>query len=210
MTPLTDEELLALITDMESDRAERKRAWKGDAPEKGRQAVCAFANDLPNHGKPGVLFIGVEDSGAPTGMDFVVTDELLQTLADIKTDYTARQQGDIARSLTQLFEAFLPHIPAGRLPVWAGSSGVEPATAEDLAFLDLLSAYDIAPDVRIYGDDLGYSVEAHFFAGLALAALTTSSEGQRKSREPKAARHALVTGTGYWRSEALALIEAIG
>ncbi|MBP8141807.1 MAG: putative DNA binding domain-containing protein, partial [Acidovorax sp.] len=86
MIPLTDEELLALITDMESDRAERKRAWKGDAPEKGRQAVCAFANDLPNHGKPGVLFIGVEDSGAPTGMDFVVTDELLQTLADIKTD----------------------------------------------------------------------------------------------------------------------------
>ncbi|MFA7306925.1 MAG: beta-ketoacyl-ACP synthase [Hyphomicrobium sp.] len=131
-------------------------------------------------------------------------------LADIKTDYTARQQGDIARSLTQLFETFLPHIPAGRLPVWAGSSGVEPATAEDLAFLDLLSAYDIAPDVRIYGDDLGYSVEAHFFAGLALAALTTHSEGQRKSREPKAARHALVTGTGYWRGEALALIEAIG
>lgn len=86
MIPLTDEELLALITDMESDRAERKRAWKGDAPEKGRQAVCAFANDLPNHGKPGVLFIGVEDSGASTGMDFVVTDELLQTLADIKTD----------------------------------------------------------------------------------------------------------------------------
>ena len=68
MTPLTDEELLALITDMESDQAERKRAWKGDAPEKGRQAVCAFANDLPNHGKPGVLFIGVEDSGAPTAI----------------------------------------------------------------------------------------------------------------------------------------------
>ncbi|MCB1956616.1 MAG: putative DNA binding domain-containing protein [Rhodocyclaceae bacterium] len=86
MTPLTDEELLALIADLESDRVERKRAWKGDAPEKGRQAVCAFANDLPNHGEPGVLFIGVEDNGQPSGPDFVVTDDLLKTLADIKTD----------------------------------------------------------------------------------------------------------------------------
>ncbi|MCC7182644.1 MAG: hypothetical protein IT509_03640, partial [Rhodocyclaceae bacterium] len=45
MTPLTDIELAALADDLESDRVERKRAWKGDAPEKGRQAVCAFAND---------------------------------------------------------------------------------------------------------------------------------------------------------------------
>ena len=86
MTPLTDEELLVLIRDLESDRAERKQAWRGDAPEKGRQAVCAFANDLPNYGLPGVLFVGVKDDGAPMGAEFVVTDELLQTLADIKTD----------------------------------------------------------------------------------------------------------------------------
>jgi ATP-dependent DNA helicase RecG len=86
MNPLSDDELLVLINDLESDRVERKRAWKGDAPEKGRQAVCAFANDLPSHDKPGVLFVGVEDSGAPAAADFVVTDELLQTLADIKTD----------------------------------------------------------------------------------------------------------------------------
>jgi ATP-dependent DNA helicase RecG len=86
MTPLTDDELLTLIADLESDRAERKRAWKGDAPDKGRQAVCAFANDLPGHGQPGVLFVGVEDDGAPSGPDFVVTDDLLKTLADIKTD----------------------------------------------------------------------------------------------------------------------------
>ena len=86
MIPLTDDELLALIADLESDRVERKRAWKGDAPEKGRQAVCAFANDLPNHRQPGVLFVGVEDDGTPSGPDFVVTDDLLKTLADIKTD----------------------------------------------------------------------------------------------------------------------------
>ena len=86
MTPLSDAELLALIHDLESDRAERKQAWRGDAPEKGRQAVCAFANDLPNHGLPGVLFVGIKDDGTPMGPEFVVPDELLMTLADIKTD----------------------------------------------------------------------------------------------------------------------------
>ena len=86
MTPLNDEELLALIHDLESDRAERKQTWRGDAPEKGRQAVCAFANDLPNHALPGVLLVGIKDDGSPMGPDFVVSDELLMTLADIKTD----------------------------------------------------------------------------------------------------------------------------
>ena len=86
MKPLTDEALLTLLQDLESDRVERKQAWKGDAPEKGLQAVCAFANDLPNHGLPGVLFVGIQDNGTPMGPEFVVTDALLMTLADIKTD----------------------------------------------------------------------------------------------------------------------------
>lgn len=86
MTPLTDDELLALIRDLESDRAERKQTWRGDAPEKGRQAVCAFANDLPNYAQPGVLFVGIKDDGTPMAEEFAVTDELLLTLASIKTD----------------------------------------------------------------------------------------------------------------------------
>lgn len=85
MTPLTDDELTALLADLESDRVERKRAWKGSAPDKAREAVCAFANDLPNHGRPGLLFIGVDDDGTPAE-NFVVDDQLLTTLADIKGD----------------------------------------------------------------------------------------------------------------------------
>lgn len=84
MRPLTDQELVALLDAPESDRAERKRAWAGDAPEKTRQAVCAFANDLPNHGLPGVVFVGAQDNGSPFQID--VDDQLLRTLADIKTD----------------------------------------------------------------------------------------------------------------------------
>jgi ATP-dependent DNA helicase RecG len=83
MTRLTDNELEALLDDLESDRAERKEAWAGDAPEKGPQAICAFANDLPNHQQPGVLFIGVDDEGSPKKI--TVTDQLLLTLADLKS-----------------------------------------------------------------------------------------------------------------------------
>lgn len=81
---LSDADLEALLNDLESDRAERKKTFGGDAPEKVRQAICAFANDLPNHEKPGVVFIGANDDGSPSGL--VVTDELLRQLADIRTD----------------------------------------------------------------------------------------------------------------------------
>ncbi len=84
MTRLTDNELEALLNDLESDRAERKEAWSGEVPEKGPQAICAFANDLPNHQKPGVLFVGVDDKGTPKNI--AVTDQLLLTLADLKSN----------------------------------------------------------------------------------------------------------------------------
>ena len=84
MTRLTDNELEALLNDLESDRAERKEAWSGEVPEKGPQAICAFANDLPNHQKPGVLFVGVDDKGTPKNI--AVTDKLLLTLADLKSN----------------------------------------------------------------------------------------------------------------------------
>lgn len=80
----TDEQLEALLADIESDLAERKETWKGAAPDTGRQAVCAFANDLPDHRKPGVLFVGAKDNGIPNGLP--ITDELLRTLSDIRTD----------------------------------------------------------------------------------------------------------------------------
>jgi len=80
----TDEQLTAFLDDLESDLVERKESWKGDAREKGRQAVCAFANDLPDHRQPGVLFVGAKDDGTPSHL--TITDELLRTLSDIRTD----------------------------------------------------------------------------------------------------------------------------
>jgi ATP-dependent DNA helicase RecG len=80
---LSDAELTALLDDLESDCAERKQSWSDDAADKGCQAVCAFANDLPNHQRPGVLFVGAKDDGEPSGLK--ITDELLITLADVRS-----------------------------------------------------------------------------------------------------------------------------
>nr|VFK08703.1 MAG: ATP-dependent DNA helicase RecG [Candidatus Kentron sp. LPFa] len=79
---MKDEELLALLEDMESDRVERKVSIA--EKEKIRQAICAFSNDMPNHGLPGVVFVGVTDKGGMAGID--VTDQLLLTLSDMRSD----------------------------------------------------------------------------------------------------------------------------
>ena len=84
MKKFTDNELEALLNDIESDRVERKESFKGDVTKKARQAVCAFANDLPNYNEPGLLFIGAKDNGDPSGID--ITDQLLRSLADMKSD----------------------------------------------------------------------------------------------------------------------------
>jgi len=84
MNIYTDEQLKQLMSDLESDLVERKESWTGDVPQKGREAICAFANDLADRQQPGVLFVGVSDNGSPVGLD--ISDELLRTLADIKTD----------------------------------------------------------------------------------------------------------------------------
>ena len=78
---LTDQELLDLLRQGESYRVEFKESL---TRESIREAVCAFANDLPGSGQPGVIMIGVRDNGDVTGLE--VTDELLRTLTDIKTD----------------------------------------------------------------------------------------------------------------------------
>lgn len=80
----SDLELEAMLVDLESDLVERKSAFRGDAANAAREAVCAFANDLPNHRRAGVLFVGAADDGSPTHLP--VTDELLRQIADIKTD----------------------------------------------------------------------------------------------------------------------------
>lgn len=79
---MDDQELAILLSDLESDRVERKVSISDG--KKIRQAVCAFANDLPSHKKPGVLFVGVNDDG--TCANLPITDELLLSLSNIRSE----------------------------------------------------------------------------------------------------------------------------
>ena len=115
---LSDEELEVLLADLESDRVERKETFKGDAPEKLRQAICAFANDLPGHGKAGVAFIGIKDDGTPRGL--AITDELLLDLASIRNDGTIQPIPSMSvekRTLRGIDVAVVTVIPSDAPPV---------------------------------------------------------------------------------------------
>ncbi|MEQ9484364.1 ATP-binding protein [Coleofasciculus sp. F4-SAH-05] len=79
---MNDQELAILLNDLESDRVERKASIADRNII--RQAICAFANDLPNHQQPGVLFIGVNNDG--TCANLPITDQFLLTLSDIRSD----------------------------------------------------------------------------------------------------------------------------
>ncbi|MYB76723.1 MAG: transcriptional regulator [Chloroflexi bacterium] len=75
---------MQLLREGESDRVEFKESLRGDAPNRIREAICAFANDLPDHRDVGVVLVGARDDGTLTGLS--VSDEMLRQLADIKTD----------------------------------------------------------------------------------------------------------------------------
>ena len=75
MPDFTEEELLQIIATGESDRVEFKESLSRDAA-RIREAICAFANDLAGHEKPGFVFVGVADDGTIGNIE--VTDPLLR------------------------------------------------------------------------------------------------------------------------------------
>ena len=79
---LTTGELRALIADHESDRVELTVSTTNT--DKFGEAICAFANDFPDHEQPGHLIVGVDDQGAVSGL--TVTDKLLQNLGSLRSN----------------------------------------------------------------------------------------------------------------------------
>ena len=77
---MTEAELRAILIEKESDRIETTESATNT--DKFAEAVCAFANDLPNHQKPGYLIIGVDDHQEIVGTK--VDDKLLLSLAEIR------------------------------------------------------------------------------------------------------------------------------
>jgi len=69
-----------LVADLESDLVERKESLTN--VDRVCEAICAFSNDLPAHGQPGVVALGVDDGGRPTGL--TIDDQLLLRLAGLR------------------------------------------------------------------------------------------------------------------------------
>ncbi len=84
MTNLEDHDLIRLLQEGESDRVEIKSVLSGNTRNEIQEAICAFANDLPDHREPGVIFVGAHDDGSIAGLP--ITDELLRQLAGMKTE----------------------------------------------------------------------------------------------------------------------------
>lgn len=81
MTPAEREaDLLQALRGGESDRVERKPSLSQS--KEIRQAICAFANDLPDSQKPGYVIVGQEDDGSASRL--TIDDEVLRKLSDIR------------------------------------------------------------------------------------------------------------------------------
>jgi ATP-dependent DNA helicase RecG len=81
---LTDKELLEDFTNIESDRVERKK--EAADSDKIREIICALANDMPAHNKPGVIFIGQNDDLSCASI--LIDDDLLLRLSQLRDDGT--------------------------------------------------------------------------------------------------------------------------
>ena len=110
---LSEDQLKVVLTDMEADTIERTTSVSDT--DKFSQAICAFANDLPNHRNPGYLLIGVTDKGVLSGL--TVTDELLKNLGGI------RSQGNV---LPQ------PYMTVARFALFGGDVAVVEVYPSDL------------------------------------------------------------------------------
>jgi 3-oxoacyl-[acyl-carrier-protein] synthase II len=133
-------------------------------------------------------------------------------LVNVVADMARRKQaGDVTSTLEKLWTRL------GKIGDTAafitGATGVEPVTSEERAFLN---AHGGLP-VRATGTSFGHTMEAQFPLGLAVAALSLSrgalyppAGGSSVEVEmPASPSQIVVIGTGHWRGEGMALVEAV-
>ncbi|MCC7251967.1 MAG: beta-ketoacyl-ACP synthase [Hyphomicrobium sp.] len=137
-------------------------------------------------------------------------------ISDVLSSRSRRGPGDASAAAAGLFSRLRLNPKAGDLGILSGASGAEPATAEERQFIASLAQRGVNPIVRAWGSMLGHSLEAHFIAGLALAALAVSNEvfyppfdtSEVESACDVRPDRILVTTFGHWRGEAMALVQS--
>ena len=173
------DEIRALLNDLESDLVERTISTTNT--DKFGQAICAFANDLPDHRQPGYLFLGVDDDGNVKGIN--VTDELLKNVADIRTEGNIQPQpsmmvekvpmteGDIV--MVRVEPSIFPPVKyKGRIWIRIGPrKGV--ANEDDERILQEkrranVTSFDSSPCLNAMIDDLDLQKFKHYYLPKAL------------------------------------------
>jgi 3-oxoacyl-[acyl-carrier-protein] synthase II len=133
-------------------------------------------------------------------------------LSAVMSDRTKRHEGAVAAALGRMWASVESRIGPQTSAVISGTSGAEPATSDERAFLGT------HPDlpVRATGSHIGHGFEAQFPMNLALAAIAVNHgslfppTGESGVERPAngLVRQIVVTGVGHWRGEGLALVEA--
>ena len=179
----------ALFSDLESDHIERTISTTNT--DKFGQAICAFANDMPNHQKPGYLFLGVTDDGKIQGID--VTDAL-KNVAAIRTDGNIQPQPSMTVEKISMDEGdivmvkvepsiFPPVRYKGRIWVRIGPrKGVANENDEHILMEKRranVTSFDAAPCLKATIDDLDLSLFKHYFLPKAM----TDEELDAESKE---------------------------
>ena len=133
-------------------------------------------------------------------------------LANVVADLARRKgPGEVTSTLEKLWSK-LGKL-ADKVAIFTGATGAEPATSEERAFL---SAHPHVP-VRATGTMFGHTMETQFPLGLALAALSLSRGALFPANDPSGLEvemstrptQIVVIGTGHWRGEGMALVEAV-
>ena len=132
-------------------------------------------------------------------------------LTSVAADRAILAAGAVQRTLESLWAKLAP--AEDNVAVITGVTGAEPVTAEERAFLQSRKTIP----VRATNTMFGHTLEAQFPLGLALAALSLSRGEMFPSNDSTgleieiagAPDQIVVVGTGHWRGEGMALLEAI-
>jgi 3-oxoacyl-[acyl-carrier-protein] synthase II len=135
-------------------------------------------------------------------------------LSTVVADHARRNGPKADSAVMDSLETLWTQLHAGPDPIAiiTGATGAEPATSQERRFLERHKA---AP-IRASGSRFGHLMEAQFPLGLALAALSVSKGELFPASDTTGLEIAssappsqiVVIGTGHWRGEGMALVEA--
>lgn len=141
MTLQTDENFTALIQSGESFRCE----WKSDLSSKDNKekicrVICAFANDISDAGLNGVIALGVNNDGLPSGLE--ITDAVEGALLNIHAEgkivplpsFVIKKQDYLGKPILRIEVAPAISTPVkydGRIWIRPGSSTLQASPEEE-------------------------------------------------------------------------------